>query len=573
VAQHIETKQERPLKSYWLKNFLPVDTTDSRLALPNDSLTYDLMNCQPVGFSNLHSIDDIGTVIHTFPAASQIYKTWSLNMHDGEYLIAAGRDGSVWAYNFTTGVTREIGPAGTTTGTDTFDVTQFDNSYALMVDTNNYWYWPDFVIIGEAGGGGTREELVGMEPVSTANGRPDGGQAIAVYQDMVWIAQGRELWYTKAGLPTDSPPSFQMFDIADGGGYSNISDSTLNSSITALVSANGFLYVFGETSIDVISDVYVPTTNGVTITPPTPTFTRLNISAIVGTDQPRSIMVYGRLVLFANKWGAWMLYGTTVQLISAPDPANNYLSSINGTWQYLTFAKSMPWPNTSPTPTGDASSTYTLKVSGGQVVTNRLLCAAFLVWRDNDPIFGSGEIILMWFSDAAGSKWWSAYYGEGITSIVTMLVDNTPAIFAIQNNALVQLFADPTSSPAARIMTALWDFGDPISDKQAIRAGVRMNMWGDPELVGAQLYIDTIRDSFLVPLGPIGIMPWKNAQGQPAAFAVDWVNPMRFLTYWAAAPNCFDKHLGFTLKTEKGTSFELNGFLLDYKIGARWAGT
>jgi hypothetical protein len=97
--------------------------------------------------------------------------------------------------------------------------------------------------------------------------------------------------------------------------------------------------------------------------------------------------------------------------------------------------------------------------------------------------------------------------------------------------------------------------------------------------VGAAFYIDTIRDSFQVPLGPLGLMPWKNAQGgaqaawTSSAGVIEWANPMRFLTYWAAAPNCFDKHLGFTLKTAKGTSFELNGFLLDYKVGARWAGT
>jgi hypothetical protein len=217
-------------------------------------------------------------------------------------------------------------------------------------------------------------------------------------------------------------------------------------------------------------------------------------------------------------------------------------------------------------------------VSAGQVVTNRLLTGAFLCYRDNDPIFGTGTIILMWFSDALGSKWWSAYYGEGVTSIVTALVDNTPALFAIIDNALVQLFANPLSSPAARVMTALWDFGDPITDKQALRAGVRMNIWGDPNnmaVVGARLYIDTIRNSYLVPLGPLGVMNWKNAQTAQAEWSgnVDWVNPMRFLTYWGKAPECFDKHLGFTLKTERGTSFELNSFLLDYKLGARWGGT
>ena len=230
---------------------------------------------------------------------------------------------------------------------------------------------------------------------------------------------------------------------------------------------------------------------------------------------------------------------------------------------------------------GSGASAYTFRVHGAQVVTNRLLSAAFVVYRDNDPVFGTGYVILIWFQDALGSKWWSAYapdYGD-ITQLATLLVNSTPALFAMAGNKLVQLFADPTSSPAARVMTALWDFGDPIADKQALRAGVRINIWGDPETVGAQLYLDTIRDSFQVPLGTLGLMQWSNKQRQNAgwqnasATATDWVNPMRFLTYWAKAPEAFDKHLGFTLKTEKGTGFELNAFLLDYKIGARWAGT
>jgi hypothetical protein len=569
VAQHIESKDERPLKSYWLKNFLPVDTTDSRLALPNDSCTYDLMNCQPVGYSNLHSVNDISSLIYQFPATSQIYKIWSFHIGNppGETLLAAGRDGSMWTYNVTSGASRQISNAGTFSGTDATAVTQINQITSLMIDSKGYFEWPDTQVIT---GGGTRE--VSPSPVPSTNGAPQSGQAIAVYQNMVWIAQGRTLFYSKAGLATDTPPSYQVFDAADGGGFTTIDDATLRSNITALFVANGFLYVFGETSIHVISDVYVPTTSaGVPISPPTPTFTILNISAIVGTDQPQSIMAYGRLILFANRWGAWQLYGTTVQLISAPDPANNYLSSINGTWQYLNFDLAEPWPG------ADGSTTYTFKMSGAQVVSNRLLNGAFLTYRNNDPIFGSGCIILMWFSDALGSKWWSTYYGEGVTSICTMLIDDTPALFAIMNNGLYQLLADPTSAPAARIMTALWDFGDPIADKQAIKAGVRINIAGDPENIGAQLYLDTIRDSYLVPLGTLGLVQWVNAQRAltawgPAAALVDWINPMRFLTYWAKAPEAFDKHLGFTLRTEKGTIFELNAFLLDYKIGARWVG-
>jgi hypothetical protein len=45
-----------------------------------------------------------------------------------------------------------------------------------------------------------------------------------------------------------------------------------------------------------------------------------------------------------------------------------------------------------------------------------------------------------------------------------------------------------------------------------------------------------------------------------------------FFAYWGAAPSCFSKYLGFTVTTRRGSIFEVNSFLLDYKLGPRWTG-
>ena len=42
------------------------------------------------------------------------------------------------------------------------------------------------------------------------------------------------------------------------------------------------------------------------------------------------------------------------------------------------------------------------------------------------------------------------------------------------------------------------------------------------------------------------------------------------MIYYGKAPEGFSKNLGFTVRTQAGTQFELNGFLLDYKVGPRW---
>ena len=536
MAQKIEAKTERPLQSFWLKDFLAVNTTNARIAEPQPSVFYDLTNTQPIGFSNLHSVADVSAPIHDF-GTHIVYADFNVNIDNTEILIQACRDGTVWATTVPSGYVTQVGSGFS--GTDTFDVAQWDYETALIIDSTGYYQWPTYV--------GTPPQLGPIAKI-TGNGAPDHGNCIAVYSNMVWIAQGRVLYFSTTDDFTD-------FTTANGGGYSTLRDPTLRSEIRALFAANGYLYVFGESSIDSISDVYIP--QGATT--PTPSFTRLNISAVVGTDMVESIMVYGRLVLFANRMGAWMLYGTTVQSISANDAENSYLSSIDGTWQYLDFD--------------------TLSCSGGQVQSNRLLCAAFLVRRLNDPHMGTGNFLAMYQADAAGAKWWFADTTTDVgplTHVCTAFVDYQPAVFGYINNVMYRIFADDSSALSARMMTGLWDFNDPLTDKQALRAGIRISIRGTTN-PAVQLNLDTLTGSYPVPLRDIGSVDWTNTTEQVIPWAnsagsiVIWNNITRnYLLFYGKAPEGFSKYLGFTVTTKRATVFELNAFLLDYKLGARW---
>jgi hypothetical protein len=524
VAQKRENKQERPLQSFHLKDFLAVDTTDSRIAGPPQAF-YNLQNAQPVGGANIHSINDWTTVLHNY-STDAIYYDTSVNIAGTDYLIQASTTGKLFAYNVSTQTATQINGAFTLSGAGTW-IVQWSNTNAMIIDASGYFTW---------NGSGNITAVSGT-------GAPANGNAIAVYQNRVWIAQGRLLSWS-------APASFSDFTTANGGGSISLIDSTLRSSVQALFAANGYLYIFGTSSIDSISDLYVPTG----ASPPTPNFTKLNLSAIVGTDQPYSIFVYGRLVLFANKYGAWSLYGTTITSISAPDPNNTYKSSINGTWQYLNQAT---------------------VISGGQVVTNGLLCAAFLINRANDPIFGSGPVIAMYQGDAAGGKWWFASW-PNLTRVVTSFVGNIPALFAYASGSqLVQLFAVTTAAPPAIVTTEMWDFDDPITEKQAIKAGVNMIVQ-QAGSGGISLTLDTLEGSTPI-FTSSAIVQWVNSNGgivqwQNNAFSTVLWAQTQPLTYWGQAPRGFAKYIGLTLSTSQGTIFELDAFLLDYKFAARWVG-
>lgn len=590
MAQKIEGKSERPLQTYFLKQFAAVNTVANRMSLPQDACFWDLTNAQPIGFANLHSIDDASASIYDF-GNHRVYADFNVNIGNQEYLLIATMDGNLFAYTVGSSppVVKQIGSGLSTDGS--IDIAQFDNTTALIVANSGYYSWQPGSNISPISttGGGTG---------AGQPGAPNKGQAIAVYENMAWIADGRTLFASKPGSSSDTPPAYTDFSTSDGGGWEIIRDSTLKSDIKALYALNGYLYVFGESSIDIVGNVnQVQTTVGGVVTGSTVSWTRQNISSVVGTDQLESIIAYGRLILFANQYGVWMLTGINLTLLST-DAASQIYSGIDGTWQYLDwhhFNDSVLWVNNAGDQVDwennaqqivqwmlDNYTPFPFRISGGSVKSNNLLNAAFVVVRKNDPIMGSGNFLVMYQGDASGNngKWWFADWTSDIgpiTHICSANVNNAPALFGYIGNQLYRFFADPTSSPSARMMTALWDFGDPLTDKQALRAGIRVSLRGTSD-AAMLLNIDTLTATYPVPLGDIGSIDWVNSTEQlvpwqsAAPQTVKWQNLREYLIYFGKAPECYSKSLGFTVRSRRGTQFELNAFLLDYKIGPRWVG-
>lgn len=522
MAQKIESKEERPLQTYTLKQFLAVNTTNTRIATP-EGCFYNCENAQPIGSANVHSIFDISTLLQGY-GVDVVYFDLSCNILNVEYLIQVTSTGKVFAYNVAANTSTQIGSGLSGAGTR---IAQFENTEVLLIDSTGYYAWNGS----------------GSIAAQTGSGAPTFGSDIAVYQDRVWITQGRILYYS-------APGSFTDFTTADGGGFSVLVDPVLRSVVIRLHATNGYLYIFGLSSVQALSDVYVPTG----ASPPTPNFTLLPLTGIVGTDQPYSICDYGRLVIFGNRYGVWSISGTDVETISSFDPNNNYNSAIDGTWQYVNFAQG---------------------VSAGQFTSHNLLCCGFLIKRANDPIFGSDTVIMVYQGNAAGGRWWSANWGA-ITRITTSFVNGAPALFGYIGNSLYQLFANAATSPPANIQTGLWDFNDPITAKEVIKAGVGISITS-AAVAGATLTVDQPNTSGTVPVSLLGTVQWVNAVGQPVSWVnymnqpVSWV-PGVYLTFYGNAPKSFSKYVGMTLATPQGMVFELNSFLMDYKWAQRWSG-
>ena len=169
---------------------------------------------------------------------------------------------------------------------------------------------------------------------------------VATFSGRAWVAAGRTVYYSAAG-------SYSDFTSVSAGSLV-LTDSTLHGNIKGLLSANNFLYIFGDDSINVFSDLRV-TTSGATL------FTNTNVSASVGTKRIYAIFPYFRSVLFMNDYGIYALVGSTTSKIS---------DQLDGIFPYIDFTK---------------------PVSAGQVLLNNILCAAFS-FTYNDPLSVSRSI-------------------------------------------------------------------------------------------------------------------------------------------------------------------------------------
>jgi len=509
-------KKEVALETKFFRNWQGTFTQASRHAIPEDRF-YNLENLIPIGYANAHSVPNISGQLVDY-AADTVYWSKYLNLNGTDYLFNLTTTGKVFAYAIG-GASTFINGGHLLSGAGS-RVVQWKNSIALFIDSTGYYYFdptgPTFAQI-------------------TGTGVPGAGNAIAVFSGRVWIANGRVI--TISGVDDYTAPSFL---VANGAAFLNLTDAQIRSSVVELWPQNGYLYVVSASAINAIADVYVPSG----ASPPTPVFTNVNIQSIIGTDQPASIHAMDRLMIFGNRYGAYALYGVDAQRLS---------SDIDGTWQWVDFTQA---------------------ISGGAVVVQNILCAALLIKRANDPIFGSNTVIAMWFQDNQGNeKWWFANYGA-VTLIASAITNNAPALFAFIGNKLYQLFLDTTTAPNGVMSTALWSMDDPLADKQVLRAGFEASI-ATSGISPFTMTLDSLNGgSTAILLNNAAFITWENNSGTPVLWQnnalafVSWINGA-YQLYSGPTIGGFQKYQGITVNTG-GAVCELSGIFMDYKRRARW---
>lgn len=138
------------------------------------------------------------------------------------------------------------------------------------------------------------------------------GSDIETFESRMWVLHP----YRTTTIPTGgdfvvtAPESLTDFATSSGGDLYTNTDRFLRKQYTGARQSNGYLYLFGDSSVNVVSNV---STSG---SPPTTTFTYQNVDPQTGLAWRDSLQDFGRTILFANQLGIYGLYGGAATKIS-----------------------------------------------------------------------------------------------------------------------------------------------------------------------------------------------------------------------------------------------------------------
>ena len=274
-----------------------------------------------------------------------------------------------------------------------------------------------------------------------------GGTAIATYAGRVWIASSRTVYFTDIN---------SYYSFGGVGGSFTINDAYLHNNITALFSANNYLYIFGDTSIDALSNVTV--SGGVTA------FSRINVTTSIGTSVPTSVFGYYRALIFYHKSGFYLLAGATPQRIS------DKISAL--VQQIVSSGANFPL------------------VYGGQVLIQGELCAAFM-FTFNDVftlIGGTRSLIALYFRN----RWWVASQSNlSMQAMISVSLSGASTAGFWAGNSFYEAFAPTAALGNWLITTKLWDGGSPTHEKQSINAAIAGQWVGLIGSTGITINVDT----------------------------------------------------------------------------------
>lgn len=236
-----------------------------------------------------------------------------------------------------------------------------------------------------------------------------------VYQSRMFVA-GKDV------ISFSAPSNGADFSTNNGGGSLGYFGNKLTYSYMDLAASAGYLFVFGDSSTDMISDIQL-TGEGTIGSPFTTNFNYTNIDPQVGCRFPRPVGRYGRYLIMFNGAGIFLMQGGDASEIG--HKVTNIWNTLDTT-QYL--------------PTFAAATMFGFRV----VLANG---------RFTDPFGQTRSLLLMWHPLQKEQFWTVASQNIELTQIGSYEQDSIITPYGTDGKSLYQLFARPDPKLPKRLST------------------------------------------------------------------------------------------------------------------------
>lgn len=312
------------------------------------------------------------------------------------------------------------------------------------------------------------------------------GTAIETFENRVWIINGIVLLTSAASNGT-------AFAAANGGVSKTSDDNTLRVKYVGLKEANGYLYIYGDSSNYYITNIQTTGT-----TQPTTTYQYTPLDEQIGTPWRDSIQPFGRSVLFANVNGVYATFGSSSTKIS------DALDGLFATGDFTTV-----------TPSAGAVTMFGVKV-------------ACLNFRAKNPFTGTTYNMIGLFD---GKRWWTATQETAPIFICQQELNSTLATYGTDGRSYYQCFLTPSLTLTKTLISKLWggEYGF-LSRKNVLRLYAEL---GSPEgeIANIIMKLDNERGaisaSIPVPFGTE--LNWVNNSQQAITFVNNSNQPLHFV--------------------------------------------
>lgn len=559
-----------------LKKFKGLNSQPSREALSESEFAW-IENLMPIGDAFMQVVPQVGASIATFAASISFMKAATLGTVN--YQIGFTSSGGAQAVNMATSVTVSICPGGTFTGTPAMD--QWKSERIVIADSTGMFSWdgtlfyspgslatisvttsgtaytstPAVVLTGgtagttasatailasggvssinitAVGSGYTAAPAVSFTGGTTATTglatasafimpAGMGGDAIAVYSGRVWAFNGRLISYT-------APNTWYDVATADAAGSSSITEGSLRTKVYGAQALDNYLYVFGDSSVIIIGDLKV--TGSVT------TFSQTFLSSTTGTTLPNTIVAMERAIVFMNKYGVYALFGASVQKVS---------DALDGIFPNIDF---------------------TQNVTAGLAQIFNILCyVVSFTYQDTNANRALQAVLFK-------GKWFLTSQGNNLTFVSPAILSGVQTLWGTTGTDLRQLYSDTTATIATTLTTGLFDFGNPVFDKQIIRGAVEWTAAAN-DTINMEVDTEVLTESAATTAN--AAIVWYNNAGNQ----ITWQNNAGSTVVWISSgfllsDALFDvtgKYLGAKL-TSNSPGFTINGILMEYVQRAPWS--